>query len=83
VAAIVALIFVNRSFSASLRTAFGRSNRALKFVLIGVAGILGLTLFWPPAAMLFRFGPLHFDDLAVALGVGLAVLVVLELMKSH
>ena len=83
VTAIVALIFLNRSFSASLLTALRRPNRALKFVLLGVVAILGLTLWWPFAADLFRFGPLHADDLAVTVGAGVAVLVVLELLKPH
>ena len=81
VTAIVALIFLNRSFSASLLEAFRRSNQALKFVLTAVVGILGLTLFWPFAADLFRFGPLHPDDLAVTLAAGFAVLVTLEFLK--
>ena len=40
VTAIVALIFVNRSFSASIWAALFRPNRALKFVLLGVVGCL-------------------------------------------
>jgi hypothetical protein len=31
---------------------------------------------------LFRFGPLHWDDIAVALGSGAAVLMLLELAKK-
>ena len=81
VTAIIALILLNRSFSASLLTALRRPNRALKFVLLGVIAILALTLMWPFAADLFRFGPLHADDLAVTVGAGLAVLVLLELLK--
>jgi Ca2+-transporting ATPase len=81
VTAIVALIFVNRSFSASLVTAFRRQNRALKFVLAGVVTILALTLLWPFAANLFRFGPLHLDDLAITLAAGFVVLITLELLK--
>jgi Ca2+-transporting ATPase len=83
VTAIVALIFVNRSFSASLAVAFRRPNRALKFVLAGIVAILGLTLLWPAAATLFRFGPLHPDDLAITLAAGFVVLVALELLKPH
>jgi Ca2+-transporting ATPase len=83
VTAIVALIFVNRSFSASIVGALRRSNRALKVVLLGVVGILTLTLAWPVAANLFRFGPLHADDLAVTLGAGLLVLLILESLKPR
>ena len=74
VTAVVALIFVNRSFSASIWSALRPPNRALKYVLLAVAAILGLTLLWPTASNLFRFGPLHADDLALSL-------VVLEFFK--
>lgn len=78
---IVSLIFVNRSFSASLITALCRPNRALALVLVAVVTMLSLTLLWPVASDLFRFGPLHWDDLALTLGAGVLVLVVLELLK--
>jgi Ca2+-transporting ATPase len=78
---IVSLIFVNRSFSASLVTALRRPNPALAWVLLMVVTVLGLTLLWPFAAGLFRFGPLHLDDLALTLGAGALVLVFLELLK--
>jgi Ca2+-transporting ATPase len=78
---IVALIFVNRSFSASLVTALRRPNRALAWVLLAVGSMLSLTLFWPFASDLFRFGPLHFDDLVLTFSAGIMVLVVLELLK--
>jgi P-type Ca2+ transporter type 2C len=81
ITAIIALIFVNRSFSASPLTALRRPNAALKIVLLAVIAILGATLFWPFASRLFRFGPLHGDDLALTVGAGVCVLVVLELLK--
>ncbi len=81
VTAVVALIFVNRSFSASLRAALSRPNTALKFVLSGVVGALALALAWPVASHLFHFGPLHADDLMLTLGAGLFVLVALEWLK--
>ena len=81
VISIIALIFVNRSLSAALRTAFARPNTALKYVLSGVLLGLALTLAWPAAADLFRFGPLHADDLALALGAGAIVLLVLNFFK--
>jgi P-type Ca2+ transporter type 2C len=75
------LIFVNRSFSASLITALRRPNPALAWVLVAVVAMLSLTLLWPLASDLFRFGPLHWDDLTVTLGAGVLVLVLLELLK--
>ena len=78
---IVSLIFVNRSFSASLVTALRRPNPALALVLLAVTTMLSVTLLWPFARGLFRFGPLHLDDLALTLGAGVLVLVLLELLK--
>jgi Ca2+-transporting ATPase len=78
---IVSLIFVNRSFSASLLMALRRPNPALAFVLLAVVTMLSLTLLWPFVSDLFRFGPLHLDDLALTFGAGALVLVVLEVLK--
>ena len=80
---IVGLIFVNRSFSASLVTALRRPNPALAWVLVAVATMLGLTLLWPFARGLFRFGPLHADDLSLTFGACLLVLAALELLKPR
>ncbi len=81
VLAVVSLILVNRSFSASLVTALRRPNPALGWILLVVAGIMGASLLVPSLSALFRFGPLHRDDLALAFGAGVAVLVLLELLK--
>jgi Ca2+-transporting ATPase len=81
VIAIVALILVNRSASESLLKAFQRPNRALVIVLPLVALMLAATLLIPFVSNLFRFGPLHADDLLITLGAGVVVLVVLELIK--
>jgi Ca2+-transporting ATPase len=80
---IVGLIFVNRSFSASMVTALRRPNAALAWVLLAVATMLGSTLLWPFARGLFRFGPLHADDLAVTFGAGVVVLAALEVLKPR
>ncbi|CAL4869401.1 Calcium-transporting ATPase 1 (plasmid) [Asticcacaulis sp. MM231] len=78
---IFALIFVNRSYSASILTALKQPNQVLVYVLSAVLAMLSLTLLWPFARDLFRFGPLHWNDLAVSLGAGIVVLVFLELLK--
>jgi Ca2+-transporting ATPase len=83
VLSILSLIFVNRSFSASLVAALGRPNRALAVVLLTVPTILALTLWWPAASGLFGFGPLHADDLAVTFCAGALVLICLELLKPR
>jgi len=43
--------------------------------------VLATALFWPPAMALFRFGPLHLDDLAVSLAAGLCVVAIMEAIK--
>jgi Ca2+-transporting ATPase len=82
VLSIVGLIFVNRSFGASLATAL-RPNPALAWVLIAVTTMLGLTLLWPFASSLFHFGPLHADDLSLTFAAGVLVLGALELLKPR
>jgi Ca2+-transporting ATPase len=81
VTSIIGLILVNRSFSTSLITAFRRPNPTLAGIVLGVILILSLSLRWTPARELFRFGPLHTDDLGLTLSAGLGVLVVLETLK--
>jgi Ca2+-transporting ATPase len=81
VISIVGLILANRSFSTSLITAFRRPNPTLAWILLAVTLILSATLLWPIASDLFRFGPLHVDDLALTIAVGFAVLIVLEFLK--
>ena len=75
------LILINRSFSASLLVALRRPNAFLWSLLALVAAVLAVALTWPPAMELFRFGPLHLDDLGLAAAAGLAVLIILELAK--
>jgi Ca2+-transporting ATPase len=56
-------------------------NPALTWILLIIAVVLGLSLLWPAASALFRFGPLHADDLALTLATGIGVLIVLEMLK--
>ena len=78
---IVGLILINRSFSASVWTAVRRPNPTLLWILLVIAAILALTLAWPLAAHLFRFGPLHLDDLALTVGAGVVVFACLDFLK--
>jgi P-type Ca2+ transporter type 2C len=78
---IVSLIFVNRSFSASLRAAFTRPNRALALILPAVAAMIAAVAYLPVARRFLHFGTLHGHDLAVAAGAALLVLLVLEAAK--
>ena len=62
---IVALILVDRSRSSSILIAITRPNRALAIVLLIVAGVLAVTMFWQPALDLFRFAALEQAFLAI------------------
>jgi Ca2+-transporting ATPase len=77
----VALTLVNRTYSASPLAAFRRPNPTLAAVLAGAGLILAVVLLVPSLAELFRFGPLHADDLALAAVAALGVLLLLEAVK--
>ncbi len=83
VLSIVGMIFVNRSFSASIVTAFRRHNTALRWVLLVVTVMLAVTLLVPVVRQMFRFGPLHLDDIAITVAAGLLTIGILEAMKPH
>jgi Ca2+-transporting ATPase len=50
-------------------------------VLALVALVLAGSLVWPLARELFRFGPLHGDDLLIVAGAGIVMLSGLEMVK--
>jgi Ca2+-transporting ATPase len=77
----IGLILVNRSFHSSLTEALLRPNRTLWTLVGAVLLVLGLGLYWPPAQGLFHFGPLHWDDLLMCGGAGVALIGLLELYK--
>ncbi|MFA5969566.1 MAG: cation-translocating P-type ATPase [Sphingomonas sp.] len=78
IAGIVALILVNRSFSASLGQAFVRHNAALRYVAAAIACVTTLILFLPQAQALLKFGSIAWSDMALAIGLGVVLLVLLE-----
>jgi Ca2+-transporting ATPase len=81
VLSIVSLILVNRSFSTSLISALRRPNAPLVWILLATVAILAASLLLPAARALFRFGPLHGDDLLVTVAAGGVVLLALEGIK--
>ena len=78
---IFSLVLVNRAFSSSLKLALVRPNLALLSILLGVCAMLGLCLTIPALRNLFRFGVLHLDDLALAVGSALLIFFLLESLK--
>jgi P-type Ca2+ transporter type 2C len=81
VSQVLALIWVNRSFSASLGQALFRRNAALRYVLVTVMTITGVILFWPRAQTLLKFDLISWTDIALAIGLGTVLLIVLEFCK--
>jgi Ca2+-transporting ATPase len=75
------LIFANRSFSASLMQALRRPNAPLWWAMAAIALLIAIVLTWAPARALFRFGPLHLDDVSICFVAGLVTLGALELLK--
>jgi Ca2+-transporting ATPase len=75
------LVLVNRSFGASLRDLVGQRNRALIWISIMTVSMLALILALPLGRELFRFGPLHGDDLLLVAAAVASVVVVLEGLK--
>jgi Ca2+-transporting ATPase len=82
VLSILTLVLVNRSFAPSLRAAFSHPNRSLLAVVGFVSLVLLASVSVPGLRDLFRFGPLHGDDLALVAGSGLFLLLGLEAVKA-
>ena len=78
VAEIIALILVNRSFSASISKALFRPNTALRNIIGTIVAITGLILFLPHAQALLKFGSIAWSDMALAIGLGAMLLALLE-----
>ncbi len=77
----LALVVVNRSFGSSVIEPSGKGNHALWWVTAVTIALLALVLLWPVGRALFRFGPLHADDLALVAALVAGVLSVLLFLK--
>jgi Ca2+-transporting ATPase len=81
VASVLALILVNRSFSTALTQSLGQRNVALGYVLAAILIMSGIILFVPAVQTILRFEDLRALDLGVAVGLGVLLFLVLELLK--
>ena len=77
----LSLILANRSWTRSLFSALFSPNRALWWVMGGTLALLALVLYLPGLRDLFRFTPLHANDLALCVAAGLASILWFELFK--
>jgi Ca2+-transporting ATPase len=75
------LVLVNRSFATSLRELVGKANWALVWVSAVTVALLAVVLMTPVGRTLFRFGPLHADDVTLVFVIVVAVFATLEFLK--
>jgi Ca2+-transporting ATPase len=81
VAAMLALVLANRSFSTSVRHAFGHRNRAFRYVLAFIATATTLILTVPTIQAVLGFASLGLIELGVVLVIGVVLLLIFELTK--
>ena len=81
VVAFVVVILVNRSWLRSALAMFRVPNPAVRWVLLGAVGFLGVAVLVPFARRLFHFAPLHLTDLLFSLGAGLLCVLWFEVVK--
>lgn len=79
---IVALIFVNHSFSSSLLRALSGLNLPMTVVVSVVTFTLAVSILCPVRRSIFHFGPIHADDLGFTFAAGATVLILLEFIKA-
>lgn len=82
VGANVALIVSNRSVGNHLLESLWRPNRALWTMLGVTTALLTLVLGWPALRALFQFQPLTVELAALAAGVAVVTLALLEMLKA-
>jgi Ca2+-transporting ATPase len=77
----VALLLANRGFGASLRAVVARADPTLWWALAATAAIPTVLIAWPLARRFFGIGAPDARELALSLGAGVVLLVVLQLVK--
>lgn len=77
----LALVFVNRSFRASLGATLGEPNAPLWWGLALVVGILVVLLSWPAARTFLELGALQSEGLAISLVAPVVLFGVLQSLK--
>ncbi len=75
------LILTNLSWSRSVLATCASRTLLCGWYLAGRSGFFGLVLYVPALRALFSFTFLHFDDLLICLGVGVASVLWFEIFK--
>lgn len=81
VAALLALVLVDRAFGRSIAAALVRGNPALRYIAIGIFVVSVIIVASPLARELLQFAPVRAAHLGIALATGGLLLVVLEQLK--
>jgi len=79
----LAMIFASRSGSRSILATLSRPNPMLWWIACGAIAALGLALYAPSVAAVFRFAPLDAGDVAIALAAGIAGILLSEAWKLY
>jgi Ca2+-transporting ATPase len=75
------LILTNRSWSSTIGSTLRRPNPALWFVILGTVVLLGVVLYAPVLRDLFRFDPLHWQEMGLCLAAGVVSVLWFEGLK--
>jgi P-type Ca2+ transporter type 2C len=75
------LILANRNWRRTVFTSLSSPNPALRWVVLGALGFLGLVVYTPGLRDLFHFAPMHPLDIAVSLAAGVVSVLWFELAK--
>jgi P-type Ca2+ transporter type 2C len=75
------LVYTNRSWSRTIPEMLKTPNSALVWVSAAALFFLGLALYVPFLASIFRFGPLHLPDLAICLAASAVSILWFEVLK--
>ncbi|HVV65600.1 MAG TPA: cation-translocating P-type ATPase [Rhizomicrobium sp.] len=76
-------ILANGALSGSLLDTIRRASATYWVLLGGVTGALAIALLWPPARALFRFGPLHLDDMSSVAAIALVTLALIVALRTR
>ena len=78
----LALVLVNRSFSAGGLNLLKGTPRIFYVIAAAVVGLLTVALLWPPARKIFQFGVFHGHDLLLVIASLALLVLTLEVVKA-